>query len=73
MAEESTSIVASNETLGLFCKLHLKLKSIEVHMKEHKEALQYQIDNLDVKVENGFTELHAQMNMMSSQLNQIQK
>ena len=42
-------------------------------MKEHKEALQHQIDNLDVKVESGFTELHARMNVMSSQLNQIQE
>ena len=69
MAEESSS----TETLGLLRKLHLKLESLEVHMKEHKEALQHQIDNLDVKVESGFTELHARMNVMSSQLNQIQE
>ena len=74
MMDKSSLSTPSNNVMQLLRQLYLKLGFIQIGIKDNNEALpKKKFEDLNAKVKRRFTKLHKHMNLMSSQLNQIQE
>ena len=68
-SSSSMPFVSSTEVLELLRSLHLKQ---DTHLR-HLQGLETRFDNLGVRLDNEFLEVHQRMNAITSQLNHIQE